>query len=496
MSKGLTPFVGREHEVGLLHEGWTQATEGRGQVIVLRGEAGIGKSRLVQVFTESLAGEAYTRIEYHCSPYYQHTAFYPVVTSFRQLLQFRPEETVEERLHKLEALLGRAGLPLAESIPLWAALLSLPLPSRYPPLTLTPQLQRQKTLEDLLTWLLREAERQPVCMIVEDLHWVDASTAEWLSLLIDQVPTARIFLLLACRPEFPLPWAARAHLSQITLRRLSRQDVEAMVQRMTGGKALPAEVLNHLVDTTDGVPLFVEEFTKMVLESGLVKEQEGRYELAGPLPTLAIPVTLHDSLMARLDRLGPAKQVAQLGATIGREFSYALIQAVAPVEEEILQQGLAQLVEAELLSQRGLPPQARYVFKHALIQEAAYHSMLRRTRRQYHRRIARVLEERFPETCESHPETGSPSRLSGRNMGEGRSLLPAGWEKGVARSANREAVACFEQALVALQHFPENRETCEQAIDLRLDLRNAVRPSENNGGISDCLREAETLARP
>ena len=312
-------------------------------------------------------------------------------------------------------------------MPLWAALLSLPLPARYPPLTLTPQYQRQKTLEALLAWLLTEAERQPVCVLVEDLHWADASTVEWLTLLIDQVPTARLLLLLVCRAEFPLPWAARSHLSQVTLRRLSRPHVETMVQRLTDSKALPTEVLHHLVATTDGVPLFVEELTKMVLESGLVKEREGQYELAGPLPALAIPATLHDSLMARLDRLGRAKQVAQLGATLGREFAYEVIQAVAPVEEAMLRQGLMQLVDAELLYQRGLPPQARYTFKHVLIQEAAYQSLLRSTRRQYHRQIAQVLEERFPETAENHPELLAHHYTEAGLNATGYSLLAAGW---------------------------------------------------------------------
>jgi DNA-binding winged helix-turn-helix (wHTH) protein len=301
IARGLTPFVGREPELGLLHECWAQAAEGSGQVVVLRGEAGIGKSRLVQVFTEQLTGEMYTRLEFHCSPYYRHTALYPLVTSLQRLLRFRPGESADERLRTLEGLLEESGVALAEGLPLWAALLSLPLPAGYPPLTLTPESQRRKTFETLLMWLLTAAERQPVCVLVEDLHWADASTLEWLTLLIDQAPTARLLLLLVCRAEFPQPWAARAHLSQVTLRRLSRPHVETMVQRLTASKALPVEVLRCLVAATDGVPLFVEELTKTVLESGLVHERGGRYELAGPLPALAIPATLHDSLMARLD---------------------------------------------------------------------------------------------------------------------------------------------------------------------------------------------------
>jgi predicted ATPase len=324
--KGLTPLVGREHELGLLQERWAQVKDGLGQAVLLSGEAGIGKSRLVQALTEHLAGETYTRIECRCSPYYQNTALYPVVAYIQRLLRFNREEPAEERLRKLEEALRPYGFAFAEVVPLLAALLSLPLPARYPALTLTPQRQKQKTLEALLAWLLAEAERQPVCFVVEDLHWADASTLEWLSLLIDQVSAARLLVLLLFHGNFRPPWAMRSHLTHLTLSRLTRRQVEIMAERVAGGKALPAEVLQQLVAKTDGVPLFVEELTKMVLESGLVKEREGCYALTEPLPPLAIPATLHDSLMARLDRLETAKQVVQLGAVLGREFAYELIQ--------------------------------------------------------------------------------------------------------------------------------------------------------------------------
>jgi predicted ATPase len=353
---------------------------------------------------------------------------------------------------------------------LWAALLSLPLPARYPPLTLTPESQRQKIFEALLAWLLTAAERQPVCVLVEDLHWADASTLEWLTLLIDQVPTARVLVLLVCRPEFLLPWAARAHLSQVTLRRLSRTDVEAMVQRLMGSKALPAEVLHRLVATTDGVPLFVEELTKMVLESGLVKEREGRYELAGPMPALAIPATLHDSLTARLDRLGPVKQVAQLGAVLGREFPYALIQAIAPVEEMALQQALMQLVAAELLYQRGLPPQAQYTFKHALIQDAAYQAMLRSTRRQYHQQVTQVLKERFPDVCEIHPELLAHHFTEAGLREKAIPYWQQAGQQAIQRSANIEAISHLMRGLEELQTLPETLERNQQELSLQLNL--------------------------
>ena len=255
-----------------------------------------------------------------------------------------------------------------------------------------------------MTILLKIAAQQPVLFVMEDLHWVDPSTLEFLTLLVDQGPTARILALFTCRPDFSPPWTGRSHLTQVTLNRLPRRQAAELTGRVAHGKALPPEVVEQVVAKTDGVPLFVEELTKMVLESGLLQEREERYELTGPLPPLAIPTTLHDSLMARLDRLAAVKGMAQLGATLGREFSYELLQAVSPWDEGTLRHGLHQLVAAEFLYQQGLPPQATYRFKHALIQDAAYQSLLRSTRQQYHQRIAQVLKARFPERCETQPE--------------------------------------------------------------------------------------------
>ena len=331
--RGLTPLVGRDAEVTLLLERWTQAREGRGQVALLSGEPGIGKSRLVQVVKERVVGEPHVRWECRCSPYAQHSALYPVIDLMQRALHLQRDDAPEAKLGKLEGTLAQYHVSLPEVMPLFASLLSLPVPECYPPLTLTPQRQKQKTLEAVLTVLLTLAEQQPVLFIMEDLHWVDPSTLEWLSLLVDQGPTARIFTLLTCRPEFPLPWSARSHLTQFTLSRLPHTQVEVMVERVAGGKVLPAEVRQQVVARTDGVPLFVEELTRMVLESGLLREREDHYELTGPLPPLAIPTTLHDSLMARLDRLAAVKEVAQLGATLGRMFSYELLQAVTPLDD-------------------------------------------------------------------------------------------------------------------------------------------------------------------
>jgi class 3 adenylate cyclase len=402
--RGLTPLVGRETEVELLCERWAQGKEGAGQIVVLRGEAGIGKSRLVQILKEHMAAEPHTRVEWRCSSYDQHSAFHPVIAHLHRVLHWRPEVTSEETLHTLEEVLAGSGLALPEVVPLFAALLSLPLPPHYPPLTLPPQVQKQHTLEALLAWLRAEAARQPVLFIVEDLHWIDPSILEFLTLLLDQSPLARVLTVWTCRSEFAAPWRGRAHMTTLTLGRLPHSQVAQMIAGITGEKALPPEVLQHVMTRTDGVPLFVEELTKMLLESGLLQDAEGRYELTGPLPSLAIPATLHDALMARLDRLNAVKTVAQLGATIGRTFSYQLLQAVTPLDETALQQGLRQLVEAELVYQRGVLPQTTYRFKHALIQEAAYQSLLRGVRQQYHQRIAQAMEAHFPEIVETQPE--------------------------------------------------------------------------------------------
>ena len=405
-STGWTQLVGREQEIGVLLERWAQVKDGLGQVVLLSGEAGIGKSRLVQVLMDQVAAEPRAWLTpCQCSPYHQHTALYPLIELLERVtLRFDREESPPQKLRKLEGFLVQYGLPLAETVPLLAALLSLPLPADYAPVTVSPEQHKQQTLHVLVTILLRIAAQQPVLFVMEDLHWVDPSTLELLSLLVDQGPTARILTLFTCRPDFSPPWTGRAHLTQVTVNRLPRRQAVEVIRQVAHGKVLPPEVVEQIVAKTDGVPLFVEELTKMVLESGLLQERDERYALTGPLHPLAIPATLHDSLMARLDRLAAVKALAQLGATLGREFSYELLRAVAPWDEGIVHRGLHQLVAAEFLYQRGMPPQATYTFKHALIQDVAYQSLLRSTRRQYHQRIAQVLETRFPAAVETQPE--------------------------------------------------------------------------------------------
>src|SRR5262249_20836458 len=362
-TRGLTPLVGREQEVGLLLERWAQVKDGQGHVVLLTGDAGIGKSRLVQMLKDHVAQESHVRWECRSTEYSQNSALYPVIDLFQRLLRFEAQETPDAKLEKLEHALSQYRLPLEESVPLFAPLLALPLPEHhYPPLNLSPQRQRQKTLETIVAILLELAEHHPVLLILEDLHWTDPTTLELLGLLLDQTPTVSILVLLTCRPYFQPAWHHRSYLTEITVNRLHHTQVEQIVTGMTDGKTFPAVVLQQILTKTDGVPLFVEELTKAILESGQLKVIDGHYELTGPLPASAIPATLQDSLMARLDRLVTAKGVAQLAAVIGRQFSYGLLQAISQLDAMTLQRELGRLVEAELVYQRGLPPQATYTF--------------------------------------------------------------------------------------------------------------------------------------
>jgi class 3 adenylate cyclase/predicted ATPase len=498
-STSLTPLVGREQELRLLRERWAQVKDGTGQVVLLSGEAGIGKSRLVQVLKEQVAAEPQAWVTTcQCSPYYQHTALYPMIELLERVaLRFEREDSPQQKLSKLEGFLVQYGLPLAEAVPLFAAFLSLPLADDYAPLTVSPEQQKQQLLHALLTILLRIAVQQPVLFVMEDLHWVDPTTLELLSLLVDQCPTARILGLLTFRPDFLPPWTGHSHLTQVTLPRLPRRQAAEMTGQVAHRKVLPPEVVEQVVAKTDGVPLFVEELTKMVLESGLLQEREERYELTGPLPPLAIPATLHDSLMARLDRLATVKGLAQLGATLGREFSYDLLQAVSPWDEGILQRGLHQLVEAEFLYQQGIPPQATYRFKHALIQEAAYQSLLRSTRQQYHQRVAQVLEARFPETAETQPELLAQHYTEAGVLASASAYWQRAGQRAIERSAPREAIAHLTTGLTVLRTLPDTPARARQELEMQVALGVALRATKGLAApeVAATYQQARELCR-
>jgi predicted ATPase len=463
--------------------------------VLLSGEAGIGKSRLVQVLKEHVATEPHAWLTpCQCSPYYQNTALYPWIDLLeRVVLCFEREESSPQKLCKLEGFVVQYGLPLAEAMPLFASLLSIPLGADYASLDLPPEQQKQKTLQAFLAIFLRIAAQQPVLFVMEDLHWVDPTTLELLTLLVDQGPAARILALWTFRPDFIPPWTGRAHLTQVTLNRLPRRQAAEMTGQVAHGKVLPPEVVEQIVAKTDGVPLFVEELTKMVLESGLLQEREERYALTSPLPPLAIPATLHDSLMARLDRLAAVKAMAQLGATLGREFSYELLQAVSPWDKETLHRGLHQLVAAEFLYQLGLPPQATYRFKHALIQEAAYQSLLRSTRQQYHQHTAQVLESRFPETVETQPELLAQHYTEAGLTDQAIPYWQRAGQRALERSAHVEAIAHLAKGLALLKTLPDIPERTQQELALQITLGAALRATK--GGVAPEVEQTYARAR-
>jgi predicted ATPase/class 3 adenylate cyclase len=473
--RGLTPLVGREQEVGLLLERWEQVKAGQGHVVLLTGDAGIGKSRLVQMLKEHVAHAPHTRWECRSAEYSQNTALFPLTDLFQRLLRFEAHEPPDEKLGKLEHALSQYRLPLEESVLLFAPLLSLPIPEHhYPPLTLSPQRQRQKTLETIVAVLLELAEHQPVLFIVEDLHWTDPTTLELLNLVIEQIPTTSLLMVLTCRPHFQPAWHHRSYITEMTLNHLSHSQVEQIVTGMTGGKILPKEVRAQIIEKTDGVPLFVEEMTKAILESGHLKAVDGHYELTGAFSTFAIPATLQDSLMARLDRLATAKAVAQYAAVIGRQFAYDLLSMVSQLDAATLQRALGRLVEAEIVYQRGLPPQAIYVFKHALIQDTAYESLLKSTRQQYHQRIAQMLEAQFPETAETQPELLAQHYTEARLPEQALRYWQRAGQRALQGSAYTEAIAHLRQGLAVLTTLPETPARLQQELALQVALGPAL----------------------
>ncbi len=467
-ASGLTRLVGREHEVGILLERWEEAKAGHGQVVLLSGEAGMGKSRLIEVLREHVADEPHTWHEYRGSAYHQNSAFHVIIEFLERVLLFSDNDTPEERVEKVSRGIRNSGFETDQILPLIADFLGLPLPENLPKLVLSPEEQRKRTMETLCSWPLALAQRQPLIVIVEDLHWCDPSTVEMTGMEIAQVPAAPILLVATFRPEFEPPWPSSSRLMHLPLRPLTQKQMEEMATSLIGGKQLPIKVREQVAAKSDGVPLFVEELTKSVLESGLVVESDERYERTDPLPDLAIPTTLRDSLAARLDRLGPAKEVAQLAAVLGREFSSDLLRVVSPVEPAVLDRTLGELVDAGLLYQRGFPPHATYVFKHSLIQDAAHESLLKKRRREYNALVAKALEEHFPDRAMAEPELLAHHYESAGLAEQAASRYSRAGMAAAERSANKEAIGHLGRGLELLAAVPESGDRSQRELEMEL----------------------------
>jgi class 3 adenylate cyclase/predicted ATPase/ABC-type transport system involved in cytochrome c biogenesis ATPase subunit len=500
---GLTDFIGREDELDFLLERQRLAWKGEGQIVLISGEPGIGKSRLAAALAERVAGEPYAHLRYQCSPYHTNSALRPFIAQLERAAGFKADDTSAQRLDKLEAILAVDASRVQAVAPLFAALLSIPPGERYPPLALSSTQQRRRTLAALLDQIEGLARRQPILLSFEDAHWADATSLELFNLTVERVRQLPVLALFTFRPEFEPPWVGLPNVGTLALSRLDRDDVASMVARVTGGRVLPAEVMKQIVAKTDGNPLFVEELTKAVLEAGILVADADGYRLDGPLPPLAIPETLQDSLMARLDRLASVREIAQIGAAIGREFSYSLVQALVAREENALKHALAQLEQAELVFRRGEPPDAVYSFKHALVRDAAYESLLKSRRQQLHGQIARALEQRFADIVASQPE------LVAQHFTEAGLVEPAidYWLKAghlaLSRSANAEAVKHLRQGIELTQSLAPSPERARKELDFYLALGPAVAATEGYAApetlrvfshARDLLGEGGTLA--
>ncbi len=470
----LPPFSGRSHEFGLLIEHARQVEEGVGKVILISGEPGIGKSRLADALREHLASTHFTEVLYRCFPHSQHSAFRPVIDSLQVSLNWQREDTDATKLNQLEIALTRLGVELGNTLPALAELLSLPLSEPIPSPALDARQKKRHTLDALVAWVLKLSEQAPVLLVMEDLHWADPSTLEYLSLLVNQAPTARLFILLTCRPNFTLPWERRSDLIPLTLTRLSRVFAEAMITGIVGYKPLPQELVQQILQRAEGVPLFIEELTHMVLESELVTELQQCYELAAPLQIQSLPSNLQGVLMSRLDQLGSAKHIAQLSFILGREFPYELLRAVTPMDEQDLQAALEQLVKAEFLFQFDLPAYRSYRFKHNLIQEAAYQSLLHETRLHYHKLIAQAVSQQAPKIAATQPELVAHHLTQAGHHAESLSYWLTAAQQASSRSANLEAISHATKGIELLHTCPDSATHRQLEFDFQTILADAL----------------------
>lgn len=490
----LTPLVGRDEEMALLLNRWNRAKDGEGQVVLLSAEAGLGKSRITRALRDSLEDEPHYQILCFCSPYFQNSALHPVIEQLKRRLRFAKGDTAERQIERIEAELADLDLPVAEYAPVIANLLSVPVGKRYPLAEFSPEQMKLKSIAVLGDVVAATSRRSPILMIFEDLHWVDPSTLGCLGLLVERVSSLPVVLVMSSRPEFEPPWGRRGHVTELGLSRLSRSESQAILCRQTGGKPLPDSVMAEIVAKTDGVPLFVEELTKTVIESDLLRDTGESYELAGPLPPLAIPTSLQDSLMARLDHLAPVKEVAQFAATLGRRFSHEILTGTSPFPPGFLGDAMDRLLDAGLVYRNGMPPDAVYEFKHALVQDAAYQSLLKSRRRQFHARIAEALSTGVGGLAEDEPallghhftEAGLPERAVPY-------WLEAG-ERAIARFANHEAIAHLTRGLNVLSELPDGESRMRAELAMNFGLATAMRVIDRLDEAFAALDAAERVA--
>jgi class 3 adenylate cyclase/predicted ATPase len=469
---GLTDLVGRQEELDLLLRRWSRAKSGEGQVVLLSGEAGIGKSRLTAALLERVATEPHTRLRYFCSPQHTDSAFYPITSQMERAAGHAHDDTAQAKLDKLDNLLAQSSTPPQDAA-LFAEMLSLPNDGRYPALELAPHQRRQRTLEALTMQIEALARQSPVLMIFEDAHWTDPTSLEALGRSVDRIRALGVLLIVTYRPEFGPPWVGQPHVTTLTINRLGQREIAAMIDRVTGNKLLLASVRLDIVERTDGIPLFIEEMTKAVVEASGPDDAESAVTSI-PAPSLAVPASLHASLMARLDRLGSAKEVAQIGAVIGREFSYALLAAAARTEERALQAALDSLTGAGLLFRQGTPPQATYLFKHGLVQDAAYGTLLRERRRRLHARIAEVLETQFPEIAESQPELLARHYTEAGTIERAAGFWGKAGQRSLERSALHEAAEQLTRALSQIATLPSTPSLRRQDILFQVAFRHVL----------------------
>jgi class 3 adenylate cyclase/tetratricopeptide (TPR) repeat protein len=467
----LALLVGRNEERTLLGSRWQLARHGEGQVVLIGGQPGIGKSRLTQELRDGIT-EPHTALNYQCSPYYRNSPLHPFIEQFELAAGIAPHEPPERRLEKMEAELKDSAVSVVEIASLFAALLSLPA-ERYPPLQLSPRKQKEKTLEALVSRVATLSSRSPVLMVIEDVHWIDPTSQELLEILVPRLHEFRILLVMTYRLEYEPSWTGQPGVTTLTLNRLSRDEGILLIEAVARGRALPPEVLDEILARTDGVPLFVEELTRSVLESGLLREEGDHFVLQGPLSALAIPTSLRDSLMARLDRLGPAKEFAQIGSCIGREFSFELLERILTLRDGTLKASLEKLVEAGLVTRRESPPDTIYTFKHALVQDAAYDSLLKKRRGELHARIAHLLEKDFADRVKNAPEWLAHHHTQAGNLATAIPLWRKAGTLAVARVALKEAVAYFQKGLRLIDQLAPSAERDGLELSIREPLNAA-----------------------